>query len=452
MEGMERTERTVRLNELLAVIIKGGRLVIVLGLVAALLMGCYGALWYYVLAEDPDEEYRVLYEEYELQKFNLETSIERNGKNKVNQQDYNDNSLLMRIDPYNMYTTSVTFAVVGIDVSDVKESFSALETPISYMTSRIQTQYIAMWNSANLQELVTDEQYRGAVDKYLREVIRFWTSDGGLMHLSVIGTSQEQCEGIAEHLCQYILENKKNIEQASYGHSLVTLSDIDTMVQVDLELEARQLDSLHRVEAYHQNIVECQKALLELKKPVDSGGLKGIVTTGIVGGVVGVVLACVWLVCSQLCSNKITGAKEMTARFPLVYLGAIARRRNGWTKMANAVLGERVWNDEEKALRYIWENAVSHLPEGESVAVVSTAAKVNAQDSKKVLAALSGQNRKVCYVTDLAHNPAALAAIRQSSGVVLAEQAFVSKREDVETAIEMIEGLEKPVYGFVMLG
>lgn len=448
---MEHTERTVRLNELLAVILKGGRFVIALGLIFALLLGSYGALWYYVLAEDPDEEYRVLYEDYELQKQNLQTAIERDNKNMANQQEYIDKSLLMKINPYNKYTTSVTFAISGIDIGAEKESFSALETPVSYMTSRIQTQYIALWNSVNLEELVTDEQYKGAADKYLREVIEFRISDGGLMHLSVVGGSQAQCETIAKSLCDHIQENKKNIELASYTHTLVPLSDMGTMVQVDLELEQLQLDNLERVEKYHQNVVECQKELLELKAPANDGGLKGIVTNIIVGGIVGVVLACIWLVGAQLCFNKITGAKEMTVRFPLPYLGAVAEKHSIWEKMAGFVVGERVWKKEETALNYIRENAVTHIPEGSSVVVVSTVASVNAQASQKLLQALSARGCQVCHVTDIAHNPEALAAIRQGSGVVLAERAFETKRANVETALTLIAGIEKPVFGFVML-
>ena len=448
---MEHTERTVRLNELLAVIIKGGRLVIIVALVAAILMGSYGALWYYVLAEDPDEEYRILLEDYELQKHNLQTAIERDNKNIENQQEYIDKSLLMKIDPYNKYTTSITFAISGIDTGAIKDSFSALETPVSYMTSRIQTQYIALWNSVNLEELVTDEQYKGSADKYLREVIRFWTSDGGLMHLSVVGGSQEQCERIAKSLCDHIMEYKTHIDEAAYSHNLVTLSDMNTMVQVDLELEQQQLDNLERVEKYRQNVVECQKELLELKQPGNDGGLKGIVSNAVIGGIGGVVLACVWLVGSQLCSNKITGTKEMLVRFPLVYLGTVAEKRSLWTKMAAFVVGERVWKEKETALDYIRENAVTHIPEGSSVVVVSTVESVNAQASQKLVQALSARGCQVCHVTDIAHNPEALAAIRQGTRVVLAEQAFETKRANVETALTLIAGIDKPVFGFVML-
>ena len=64
---------------------------------------------------------------------------------------------------------------------------------------------------------------------------------------------------------------------------------------------------------------------------------------------------------------------------------------------------------------------------------------------------LGAKGNKVTVVTDVAHNPEALAAITQSAAVVLAERAFVSGNAEVKDLLATVKELDKPVCGFVLL-
>lgn len=446
---MEHTEKTIRISDLVAAVVRGGQFVLILTVIFAMLLGAYGAVWYYVLAENPDEAYDVALEDYKLQKLTLETSVERTEVELRNQQEYNDKSLRMKIDPYNKHTTTATFAITNIDLTKVEDSFSALETPVSYIISRIQAQYEALWSSLNLEEIVAGTEYEGNADKYLREVIHFGSTDGGLFTLSVEGSSAQVCEKIADKIYAYMLKNKTAVETSSYAHDFAVLNDNVTKVSIDLELEKFQMDSQEQLDKYQLFIVECQKELLELFPPAYDGGMKGILGKTIAGAAIGLVLACAWLVCKQLLAGRITGTAHMTADYGLTYLGAAAGKKSFWTKPAAKIVGERVWDKPETALSYIAQNAAARLPQSGTIVVVSTLAQEDGL--QRISQALTTPENKVYCVTDIAHDPKALALVGQSSGVVLAEQAFASKVADVEVAIQLVKELNKPIYGFVML-
>lgn len=451
MEKTQYTEETLKISEVLAAAIRRGRVVVVVCLICAFLFGAYGALRYYVLDENPDIEYEVKLEDYELTKLNLETTIERTNVDLVNQRDYNENSLLMRIDPYSKHTSTITMAISNVDTSGLEQAFTLYEIPINYMTTRIQTQYVVMWNRLDLATIVQGTAYEGSVDKYLREVITVSASDGGLLTIEVKSNSTKESENIANRVYQYLSQAQERVSEASYPHTFSLLSDCITKSEIDLKLEQKQRDNLNLVEEYQKKIVTSQQELLELKKPDYEGGTRGVFNKIVIGGIIGVGVSCLWLVAAQLLRSKVTGADQLVCRYRLTHLGSVPRKKDIFYRLAQKVLAERVWTDKGQALAYITESAITRFPENSSVAVVSTVANLPEEEISEVVEALNTQGRVASVTVDLAHNPVALANLRQCDGVVFLERSFESKTETVEDALTLLRGMDKPVYGFVLI-
>lgn len=451
MEHTENAQKGSSFEEFVAIVLRGGRLVIALTLVCAILMGVYGAVWYYVLADDPDESYRVDLEEYTLTKLNLETAIEHTQKDLENQQNYNRDSLIMRIDPYNKHTTTMLFAISGVDASSVGDSFTALETPVSYMTSRILAQYLSIWNGKDLADFATGTQYEGTHNKYLGEIIRLTLDEGGVMKLNIIGVSKEDNEKVANAVYAFLLDSKKLVEQASYTHSITILSDLITSVSVDLDLERLQMQNLDQLEEHNMKVVEYQKSLLNLKAPSYSGGTKGIVIKTAVGALVGLALACLWLVGKQLVRPRITGERNLAAVLGAPCFGILYRQESLLGKMARKLLKDRKWSSPEQALSYIRESAAAYLPGESRVAVISTLAEVEEKDQEALVCNLGVNGCRIQLGLDAMHNPEAVAAMRQCDGIVLAERAYTTEAEKLAEVAELAKTMDKPIRGFVLV-
>lgn len=445
------TESEITLRELLAVIVRGGRCVLALAVVLALVLGLYSLA--IVSGDDPmhNEEYRIALEAYRVNKEQKEASIDQLKKDIEKQETYNQKSLLMQVDPDNKHVTTMTFVISGIDISATNESFSSDETPISYMTERIQAQYNTLWKQINLEKLVEGTTYEGVEETYLREMITFSVGAGGMLSLSVIGSDVASCGKIINAVYTILADSKSVVERASYAHDFVPLHEANTKVSEDAALEKKQLENQQKIETDKAEILKLEKELLKLEEPANPFGMMYVAKRVILGGIVGAALAVVWLVCRYLLSATVTASHKLAGCFSLTYFGSNAQPGTLWDRLAQKALGEYVWSDEAKAAAYITEKGVAHIPEDATVAVVTSLSNLNEESVNRVVEALGGKGRVVTFGDDAVYNAETLALMRQSSGIVLLERAFVSKTAAVADVMTVAGDLEKPVYGFVMI-
>lgn len=450
MNKENRMSDAVTFPELVAVLVKNIYKVIACTLVFAVLLGAYGILWYYVLAENPDEEYEVALADYETTKQNLEASIERTSMDLAHQREYIEDSLLMQINPYNKVSTTLAIAISGIDDSDVNDSFAAYETPISYMTTRIMNQYSILWNQMSLQEIVKGTTLEGSEEKYLREVISFEVADGGVMNIRVDGQTVAECEKTINAIVDVFKTNKQMVESGSYRHAFTMLSQPVTKTSIDLELEKLQLDNNELLETYEKNIVDYRKSLLELEAPSNDAGWRGIIVKAIIGGVIGCVLGCVWFVFFHMTDSKVTGAAHVTDRFDLEHLGTLGNPKGKIDRLVNRLQKEKVWSDRKMALEYLEENGGLTLADAKNLVLVSDVADMEESTVAELVNALRSNGRNVSFVTDLQMQATSLAAVRQADAVVLVERPFVSKTKDMQANIATVKKIGKPICGFVL--
>lgn len=449
MERKEYPEVEVTLKELLAAVLHGGRFVVIMGLVLAVVLGAYGAYSAAGANAQQDESYQLELEAYEQSRLKLETAIARSEKELENQTAYAKTSCLMQIDPYNKYTSTMVFAISNVDDTNVKDTYAVSEIPASYMVSRIQAQYRVLWDGLDLESAVRGTAYADVEDKYLREVIKLESADGGVLKLTVVGNGEET-EKLAANIYSVILEKKAVVEQASYPHQFTMLTDVVTQTAIDLELEQWQQEKLDKLEKTGTELENDCAELMSLQPPTPASG-PSVGRYVVLGGAVGVVIACLWLVAAQLVSSKVASAERMARAFGLTYFGSVKKRRSIWTVLSQWAMNERVWKDEARSLAFIREKGSVHLPESGKVVLLSTLPRVDGQLAEKVRAALEAEGRTVSFAADMLHDPEALAGIRGADALVLLECSFATENAAVISAVQLAEEMKKPVCGFVMV-
>lgn len=451
METTNNTAMEISLREVLAACLRGGKKIVIFTMIFAILFGAFAALDYYVLSEDPDEGYRLELEEYEFNKGVLEAAVERAKKEVEKQKAYNENSQLMQINPYDKITTTLVFTISGVKLEEVTDPFLVTETPISYAKSLIQAQYVGAWNGLDLGQVAAGTRYEGVGDKYLRELIHLEPMNGGVLQMTVAGSSAQECEQIVKALYAALQQCQEAVTEASYEHELTVLNDINTQSSVDMELEKQQTENKDKLEKYLQSLVEAEKALQALAAPAYEGGMKNVISNVIFGALVGAFATVICLVVAHFIKGRVSGSKQLATRYKLIHLGSLTKSNGLWKKLGYAVMGEKLWKDAKQAQSYIAENCAYHLSEEGPVVVATTLDNLEEDVKAQMIDILGAKGRTVAFAMDVEHNPEALKAMAQGSSIILAERAFESRNATVKELLKKAKELNKPVCGFVML-
>ena len=430
------------LRDLLAAVLRGGWLVVVLGLVFALLLGGRELLNAGEVSAQPTEEFLQAMEKYEQDKLTKENALALEQRELSNLQTYMQNSKRMQLDPNNI---SVSTLVLGISVEE------EIGTGYDAVLLQIQEQYAGLVKGFDLTQFTKDTEYESVPDKYLREVIMLDTKKVGVLTLTVMGNEGADCKKIATNIYATLLEKKSAVDAASYVHQLSQLTEVVTGTEVDLTLEKEQTEKLDKLENLRLSVLKLEGDLEALTKPAVATSKNETVKNTVIGGMVGVILAVVWLVLRQMFAGKITGSRQMAEDFQLSCIGNTIRPKGIWPRLAQLVVGERTWKNTQDALDYIHGNAEAYLPEQGSVALVTTLTQLDAAAVENVGKALSREGRQVVIVQDLFHNPNGLSAICASEGVVLLEKTYQSKMIAISEAVNQVKELGKPVYGFIVM-
>lgn len=454
---------TVTLKELLAIVVRRGRGVIVFALVLAILLGSIQGVR--KVAESNKEEnsaanierrYQEACVEYEETKAELEMQLARAQTALEEQRLRQDKGLLMKIDAYNMYTTSVHFAVSEIDMSGIQLFNGDEGAASSYILDRIMSQYKIYWDSVALEDVLQDTEYEEYDEACLREVVKLSEEEGGVFTLFVYGTSAGVTENVAEAVSLFLESTGETICETAAPHQLSVLN-AGTKYGVNGAVEDAQQASTEKIESYKLEIETLTEQTDTLSSPQREAGysfaaiIKSAIKYAVLGAVLGGVLMCVIVLVSYLFQNRVESSFQLEQGLEIPFLGSVAVAGNVWNRLANCILGERSWNDRGQALEYVSENVKAAAKEGEALLVATTLPALDEDLKKDLSECLREAGVTIQIVENAALNPVMVSALKTCGGVLLAERVRSSGCAAVSHVFEQSKAQKKSVYGFIMV-
>ena len=346
-------EMTISIMDVLAAVVRKGKQIIIAGIVAALLLG--GLKTVIELRKLCDEDYLNLDQlTYEQQKMKLENTIKHANQSIINHEDYIANSFWMKITPYDKHIVEVYLAIAGVDENDADMTFGQDTTPLEYLMGKITTQYQIVWGSLHLSEALGLPQFADVEDKYIRELIDIDFHGSGIISVSAIGSSHEKAAELANAVANALLNRKEVVVKNSFDH---TISLYETVHQniVDNDMAAMQEAYYEKVIQYNDTIIGAEKQLLLLEAP-DSIPVAVIKMT-LLGGIAGVVLACVWFCAMTLLRGTLQSSAQLERSLSAPFLGTVAQNSGLFSRISHALSSERIWTDKKEALHYLSESA-----------------------------------------------------------------------------------------------
>ena len=460
-------EQEVDLKDLILAILRRWRSIIVVGILMAVVMGGYAAVSgsRAGAGESEDEQtYEDALALYESEKAGLEMEIENLEMTLKGLSAYQENSLLMKISPYNKPVAS---AEVYIDAEDsqVMRSLAKAYTAVLKNENTLEKLY---------QILPLEDQYLlelFSVDSYLQGMVTveyaadsstvtstYYGEDINMLSIKATAGDQETAGLLLEALLGE-MESSEGELAASIGPHTLNVVDEGISAVVDMELAKKQQDNRDSRSQLTTALENSQTAYDELEEPAvpSAGGVSvgRVLKYVVLGGAVGVFLMAFAYCVVYLMSDKIHSEKDLKSRFGIKILGV----------MPGSGVGEHTFFIDQWLYRLEGRNCSGQMEPAYDLAAANLknyaggaknlllTGTVGEEQMKELAQSLS--RRLPGFVLTVGKNMAEDVDTRKKlpdcDGVILVEKAEASRAGAVQQEIEMIGNVGKEIVGAVVI-
>lgn len=456
---MENTyEQEIDLKDMIFYALHKWRLVIAIAIVLAVLLGGY-KLGKGIIEKQNEtqiaeiqKQYDTDLKDYEQKKAGYERSIENLMANIAFEQNYQQNSVLQKLDPYNKW---VATADVFIKMDEqVSENVALIVDPADSVLRAYES---GADKGNNLIELSRE---KGIELNYLKELINVEADYGSnMITITTSGEDQDSAKEILNSVLTNIKDSYSDIQEHLGAYSYVIINQSVNKV-ADIELAENQKNRISNLDSIQKSLDDTQAKLNKLKEPVkpSSLSLKGILKTsvkyGILGGILGVLIIGFYYCVIFVMSGKVNSSEELKNRFAIKILGAFACQRE-----KKALYGIDNWLDklegkefisEDKVYQRIISNISNYTSKEQTVLITGTVNNVVLMEFKEKLKELLPE----LYIEagwDMNKNPETLTKIPKADGIILVEKCGISKYNEIKKELESIYSLDKTIIGCILL-
>lgn len=413
--------------------------------------------------EELKQEYTDTMAAYEAEGDALKLSIAENQRNLQNQTAYNNNSMLMKVDPQSEWNGSINF-YIETHYQVMPNSSIQNENP----AYRILCAYADYYNSGELYTAMMGTLSFDMVElKYLQEILKVnFEAERYAFTVSVIADTKEHCDELLR-IASEAFRTRYSFVENSLGEHELMISDAVSYAQINIEREMFQRTQEANEKALLQSIPEFNnqyRAWLKRESSLDvpvvsmeiavKGGIKWIV----LGGLIGFFLSFIILFVKTLLSKRVMGSDDLGVNAViLAELPTDRRKRNVVDRLICHIFGVTTkaseYDSRVKALVILLEKYL--VQQGCSGGTVAFVGDVD----RKKLESLVGQVGKtlpdrykaVAAGNLIADGEAAETAYGADAVLLVAEQD-ISVKKTYTQINDRLTVCKTPVLGTVLLG
>lgn len=467
---MNEKEKEINLKRLLYKALKHWRVAAVVGIIGAVVIGGTKCTMEMIKIYDPEvlEDRQLAYQgelaAYQQRGEEIRRNIDTIGDSITKQQEYNEKSVLMEIDPYNEWRGSIDFYI---------ETDYKIMPGSTYQDMNIANQIMSVYNTyitnGELYQYIMEHLSTKLEMRYLREVLGFsMESQSYLMHFTVRGASETDCKELLT-----LIEEGVNAKQAeileNVGQYKLPVTNRATYSQINYELEQSQKNNRQAVTDLNASLAVKQLERIEwkrdegkIKEPVVTAagavksGIKVAIITAVAAGFVILLFYGIGYLFSRLVQDRdeFDGWGCFVAELPRIY----KKRRFQWIDriISGWFLGSVKTGEYEtrlaSAAKQIGEAAKISYAVAEPVLVL--AGDLPREELEELVTEMQRLKTASGVHFAAAGNPllevSAIDAILQADAVVLAVRQEYTKRDILYQIREQIQALKKPLAAVVL--
>ncbi|MBR2409083.1 MAG: hypothetical protein IKB07_09065 [Lachnospiraceae bacterium] len=467
---MNEQEKEINLKRLFYKACKNWRIAVVAAFIGAAVIGGTKCTVEFVKVHDPEvvaerqTEYEGELALYQQRGEVIRKSMDSLQTSMQQQKEYNEKSVLMKIDPYNEWRGSVDF-YVETDWQIMPELTYQNQNPANQIV-RVYSTYIT---NGELYQYVIDRLDAPMEIRYLREILEGTVDTANfLIHFSVRGVSEAECQNLLR-LVEEGMRAKQTEIEASVGTYKLLTTNSAVYSQINYELEQMQKDNQQEVSDLNTALtakkfeqLEWERDKVEIESPIIGrraavkAGIKVAIITGLVIGFLILAFYGVGYLLSKLVQDKdeFQGWEVYVAELPRTY----KKKPFAWVDrlIGRWFLGNVEAGEYETRL----SAATKQIGEAAKLSFDTTEPKLTLVGDlpAEELAALAEEMgkekgaRRVQF--SVAGNPVlsagAIDSILFADGVVLVAKQEYSKRETVYQIKAQVEELKKPLVAVVL--
>lgn len=402
----------------------------------------------------------------------------RNSENVAN---YNSESIRMKLNPYAVPTVSLSYYIDNHyqAVYPVVEAKDNTEAILSALSEEV--------TSTSTCEKILNGLEWEKDSVYVRELITTKNANG-ILTLTLIAPSQEECEVMRDIVMETINEQAKHFQNV-FGTFDAVLVENEYSLSVNTALLSEQLTLGNNIYNLKSNYVSLVSGLLEYQKAYLNGLINAQLQDPeeddmeisenqgntsaevpkpqlfqikyiILGILAGAFLYCLWLVLKYVISNKLHTAAEMEQRYRIRVLAEINDTENKVNKKHNDFILDKFFYhiflqgelrlNRTDAIRVI-QSEIRILTGNigiENIYVASTCDTPECRELQEWICAEGQGNTYTVYGgCNVSCNPRALEALGRSDGVVLIEQVNASSYDRIKRLVCFCEQNRIPILG-----
>ncbi len=457
------------LRELLGTVCARWRMLLLCAIVFAVALGGYRTysgiknLSDGAAAEKALEANRLERRQYENKKEMLAEEIRQLELKESQANRYNENSLLMQLDPYNKDVAQLTFSVnadMAALAQDVPESWQ-IPTSVDLKAERedrIVDQYLILANGISINELMAGTDYAQIGDQYLRELVYISKYAPGIVTFEAYTTKYVSGIDLAERLYEYCLAKQAAIAAIAGAHT-VELVDAGSVVRIDLSLADAQMEAQKRPIDISLQLSDKTKELAELEEPpalalmTSATAIMGSVKYGLLGAFVGLCIGAVSAFLIETMGTNFKSGAAMAQALSSHYLGnlSIPQKKSGLDSWAERLLGEDIFSTvaAEDRLPLLAVNIKKEAGDKRNLLITGIHAQNELEKLRNDLQQHLGNEYQLLAAANLLVNRQAIQQLKDVEGAVMVEGAKTAQVERVMRTKQYLEEAECTLVGVV---
>lgn len=451
-------EDELDLKDLMFWILKKWRLIMLIAILFVVLLGGY--IFVKELRSQGNEKYITELKEqyqaeeakYEQSKKGYERDIENFNINIAYQEKYKEDSILLKVDPYNKGVASADIFVKMVEVPYIDGITITSVDPADSVVKA----YASAIQQGGFSEEISSKIGIDLI--YLKELINVTMDyDSNMLNVSI---AYKNKEGAGEIL-DLVLENLKtmypDIQEHLGKHRLAVMNQSSGVIS-DQTLADYQNQKIADLAATNKNLEETEKALNALEQPLKPVALsrlsivKSGVKYGALGGVAGTFLVVFGLCVVYIMNGRLNTNDVLKKRFGLKHLGSFSEQREN-SFVIDMWLDKLEGKDtvsDDSVYDIITANILGMLNMGESVYLTGLIKETHLCELvEKIGGKLS--ELKLGFGTDLIHNALTIQKLQEYDKVILVEVRGLSKIRDIEKEIEIVQNMKRQVLGYIVI-
>lgn len=453
-------DREISLRYIIYQGFKKWRVIVITGLCISLILGIYKTIGTIIILNNSEKvqhekkTYEILLDNFEAKGVAIQNAIKNIEESKRRQEDYNNNSILMSIDPYNEYVG--TFSIY-IDTNyqimpntiyqDVDKTDYIINAYVNYITNG------ELYNQlAKTSDKITEE-------RYLTELININT-DNNMVTISVKNVDEESCRQLVD-LIKKAIDEKTYEVKSILGDYTYTIINESFYSNVDLELDVYQKEKNKTITDLTSSLAkkdsQYSKWLLT-KRPEFPYSRNRIVITivklMVVGGISGILIMFFGYAILSIFTDKIISADELKKRANVNILGEIPRQNKQHNRFIDRKIRQffhirSIPTNATDACRMISSKIHVMIKNEKTIALVGS---LSQKDMQELLLNLEKSNPKFNLVAagDITNQAEAIDKVKISDGIILVETVNKSTYTLIRDELEMLHMWNKELIGVII--